>query len=78
MEYKLRWRGKHYQEVDRFFPSSKMCSVCGHKNENLTLADREWICPKCGTQHQRDENASVNLKMEGIRLLQEKGIVVIR
>ena len=77
LEYKLRWRGKHYQEVDRFFPSSKMCSVCGHKNENLTLAEREWICPKCGTQHQRDENASVNLKMEGIRLLQEKGIVVI-
>jgi len=77
LEYKLRWRGKHYQEVDRFFPSSKMCSVCGYKKENLTLKDRKWICPKCGTQHQRDENASVNLKMEGTRLLKEKGITVI-
>lgn len=77
LKYKLEWRGKHYQEVDRFFPSSKLCSVCGHRNSELTLAEREWVCPDCKTRHQRDLNASTNLKREGIRLLQEKGIAVI-
>lgn len=47
--------------ADRFFPSSKMCSVCGKINENLTLADREWTC-ECGVHHDRDHNASVNLE----------------
>ena len=77
LKYKLEWRGKHYKEVGRFFPSSKLCSVCGYKNIDLTLAEREWICPECGTRHHRDKNASINLKKEGIRLLEEKGITVI-
>lgn len=77
LKYKLEWRGKHYQEVARFFPSSKLCSVCGYKNMDLTLAEREWTCPECGTYHHRDKNASTNLKKEGIRLLEEKGITVI-
>ncbi len=77
LKYKLKWRGKHYQEVDRFFPSSKLCSVCGYKNVDLTLAEREWTCPECGTHHHRDKNASINLKKEGIRLLEERGITVI-
>ena len=77
LKYKLEWRGKHYQEIDRFFPSSKLCSVCGYKNIDLTLAEREWICPECVTRHHRDKNASINLKREGIRLLEEKGITVI-
>lgn len=77
LNYKLEWRGKYYQEVDRFFPSSKLCSVCGYKNTDLTLEEREWTCPECGTHHHRDENASTNLKREGIRLLEEKGITVI-
>ena len=76
LKYKLEWRGKHYQEVDRFFPSSKLCSVCGYKNMDLTLAEREWTCAECGTHHHRDRNASTNLKREGIRLLREKGITV--
>ena len=77
LKYKLEWRGKHYQEVDRFFPSSKLCSGCGYKNENLTLAIREWTCPECNTYHHRDKNAYINIKREGIRLLEEKGITVI-
>jgi putative transposase len=77
LQYKLEWRGKHYQEVDQFFPSSKLCSVCGYINEGLSLSDREWTCPECGTHHHRDKNASVNIKKEGIRLLEERGITVI-
>ncbi|MBD3214838.1 MAG: transposase, partial [Candidatus Lokiarchaeota archaeon] len=77
LNYKLEWRGKHYQEVDRFFPSSQLCSVCGYKHENLTLSEREWTCPECGTHHHRDKNAFANIKKEGKRLLKERGITVI-
>jgi putative transposase len=77
LKYKLEWRGKYYQEVGRFFPSSKLCSICGYKNISLELAEREWVCPECSAHHLRDENSSINLKKEGIRLLQEKGIIII-
>ena len=55
--------------VDRFYPSSKTCSVCGYKKEDLTLKDREWTCPNCGTRHDRDINAAVNIILEGKRML---------
>ena len=77
LTYKLEWRGKYYQEVARFFPSSKLCSVCGYTHMELSLKDREWTCPECGTLHHRDKNAYVNIKKEGIRLLEERGITVI-
>jgi len=77
LKYKLEWRGKYYQEVGRFFPSSKLCSICGYKNKSLELAEREWVCPECSARHLRDKNASINIKKEGIRLLQEKGIIII-
>lgn len=48
--------------VDRFAPSSKMCSVCGYKKSDLTLGDREWTCPECGAHHDRDENAASNIR----------------
>ena len=55
--------------IDRFYPSSKTCSVCGYKKEDLKLSDREWTCPNCGTKHDRDINAAVNILLEGKRML---------
>ena len=55
--------------VDRFYPSSKTCSVCGYKKRDLRLSDREWVCPICGTKHDRDINAAVNILFEGKRML---------
>jgi len=63
--------------IDRYFPSSKMCSACGYINRDLSLNDREWKCPDCGTEHDRDINASINIKNEGLRILREKKITVI-
>lgn len=54
--------------IDRFYPSSKTCSVCGHKKQDLKLSDRKWICPICGTQHDRDINAAINILLEGQRM----------
>ncbi|MEH2170196.1 MAG: RNA-guided endonuclease TnpB family protein [Nostoc sp.] len=69
ISYKLeREKGKFIQ-VDRFFPSSKLCSCCGYKNDLLNLSIREWVCVGCQTRHDRDENASRNLRTEGIRML---------
>jgi putative transposase len=68
LSYKCDWYGRTLIEVDRFFPSSKLCSCCGHKNENMTLNVREWKCEKCGTTHNRDHNAAKNILNEGIRL----------
>jgi len=66
--YKSEWYGRDIVQVDRYFPSSKLCSVCGYKNVNLTLQDREWLCPECGTNHDRDANAAVNILKEGKKL----------
>lgn len=55
--------------VDRFYPSSKTCSKCGYKKEDLKLSDRSWVCPNCGTKHDRDINAAVNILIEGKRML---------
>jgi putative transposase len=68
LEYKAQWYGRSVVKVGRFFPSSKLCSECGHKNEELTLKDRIWICPKCGTEHDRDLNAAKNVLMEGKKI----------
>lgn len=55
--------------IDRFYPSSKTCSVCGYKKRDLMLSDREWVCPNCGTKHDRDINAAMNILLEGQRML---------
>jgi putative transposase len=61
LTYKCQWYGSELWIADRWYPSSKTCSACGHVNAALTLADRTWICPECRTRHDRDENAGTNL-----------------
>jgi putative transposase len=61
LKYKGSWYGCRIIEIDRWFPSSKRCHVCGYINDNLTLSDRSWLCPECNTNHDRDVNASINI-----------------
>jgi putative transposase len=63
LAYKLAWVGGEVRQVDRFFPSSRLCGACGLINSELTLADREWTC-ECGAHHDRDRNAANNLAIK--------------
>ncbi|NES63936.1 MAG: IS200/IS605 family element transposase accessory protein TnpB [Okeania sp. SIO2D1] len=69
LKYKAENEGKVYQEVDRFFPSSKTCHVCLNQVGSLPLDVREWTCENCQTRHDRDINAAINLRGEGLRIL---------
>jgi putative transposase len=62
LEYKSDWYSKNVVFIGRFEPSSKTCSKCGYIKNDLTLKDREWICPVCGEHHDRDVNAAINIK----------------
>jgi putative transposase len=66
LEYKCDWYGRTFVKIDRWFPSSKRCAECGHIVEKLPLQIREWDCPKCGTHHDRDVNASKNILAAGL------------
>lgn len=69
LEYKAQWYNRKIVFVDRFYPSSKTCHNCGYVNKNLTLKDRQWICPQCGEVIERDYNAALNILDEGLRIL---------
>jgi putative transposase len=69
LKYKAEWEGKTYVEVNRFFPSSKTCNVCLHQVDKLPLDIRSWQCPNCQTIHDRDINAAMNIRNEGLRIL---------
>ena len=69
--YKSEWYGREVVFVDRWFPSSKKCSCCGNIKKDLKLSDREYVCENCGLVIDRDENASINIEEEGIRIFEE-------
>lgn len=73
LKYKLENVGKLLVEINRWFPSSKLCSNCHYQISELPLDVRSWKCPNCGTHHDRDGNASINIRAEGIRMLQSSG-----
>ena len=69
----LEWvafkNGAQVVKIDRWYPSSKTCHVCGYIKQDLTLNDRDWTCPNCGTYHDRDQNAAINIKIVGTAML---------
>ena len=69
LAYKCNWYGINLVKIDRFKPSSKQCSCCGYINRTLTLSVRQWTCPECGAVHDRDYNASVNIRNFGLETL---------
>lgn len=75
---KAKRAGKLFVQIDRFFASSKTCSICGHKLEELGLSVREWDCPNCRAHLDRDVNGAVNIRAEGIRKMKAAGQTVLK
>ncbi len=70
LTYKAKWFGKVIVKIDKFYPSSQLCHICGYKNTEVKNLDvRKWNCPKCKTHHDRDVNAAINIRNEGLRIL---------
>jgi len=69
LEYKCRWYGRDLVVIDRWFPSSKTCSACGHVAASMPLSVRQWFCERCGAVHDRDVNAAVNIRAAGLAVL---------
>ena len=70
LTYKAQWYGRTFVQVDRFYPSSRLCHDCGYKYAGLRLSEREWVCESCGASHDRDVNAALNILGEALRLSQ--------
>ncbi|WP_379686990.1 RNA-guided endonuclease TnpB family protein [Halomonas alkalicola] len=76
LDYKAKEQGKHLVKIDPWFTSSKTCHVCQHKRDAMPLNVRSWECPACHTQHDRDINAALNIKQQGIIQLKAEGLSV--
>ena len=75
LKYKAKWHNRKIIEIGRFYPSSKLCHCCGHRIQQLGLKVRNWTCPNCGTNLDRDINAAINIMNEGLRILDNQGTV---
>lgn len=75
LSYKSEWFGGRVVMIDRFFPSSRLCSNCHAINHEMELEDREWTCQNCGMHHDRDFNASVTIEVEALRILNQTPVV---
>ena len=71
LKAKAEEQGKIVIEADKWFASSKTCNICGYVNKDLTISERSWVCPRCGAEHQRDENAAKNLKDVALNIFTE-------
>lgn len=71
LKYKAMWNNRQIIKVGRFYPSSKICHCCGHRMNYMGLEIRKWTCPQCNTVHDRDINAAINIKNEGLRILDQ-------
>ena len=69
LKYKAVWHNRRIIEIGRFYPSSKICHCCGHRMQYMGLEIRNWTCPVCHSEHDRDINAAINVKNEGLRIL---------
>lgn len=76
LEYKAKAQGKHLVKIDQWFASSKTCSCCGYKMGSLPLSVRNWTCPACTAVHDRDVNAAINIRQQGIIKLRAEGLSV--
>ena len=68
LKYKADWYGREIIQIDKWYPSSQICSNCGYKSGRKELHVRKWTCPECGTHHDRDVNAAINILNEGLRI----------
>ncbi|MGB2130085.1 MAG: zinc ribbon domain-containing protein, partial [Marinobacterium sp.] len=76
LEYKAKAQGKHLVKIDQWFASSKTCSCCGQKVDSMPLKVRSWTCTPCGTEHDRDINAAINIRQQGVIKLRAEGLSV--